>query len=101
MMAIVSLGELIYVPHKQALMADIIPSDKRGSYMAMNTTTTRGAVMFGSLAVTLGAIVPKWVVTLEILIIGMASIWFFLKLCLAVFPVKNSERKEADVKIEF
>ncbi|CAM4255816.1 major facilitator superfamily protein [Paenibacillus macerans] len=100
MMAVVSLGELIYVPHKQALMADIIPNDKRGSYMAMNAVTTRGAVMLGSLAVTLGAVVPKYVVSLEIFIIGMASIWFFFKLLSTIFPAEISKSKEADANID-
>ncbi|NQX46965.1 MFS transporter [Paenibacillus tritici] len=96
MMAIVAIGELIYIPHKQALMADIIPDDKRGSYMALNAITTRGAVMLGSMAVTLGAIFSKYILSIEIFLVGLASCLLFSKLISAAHHAKGSRSNKTE-----
>jgi DHA1 family multidrug resistance protein B-like MFS transporter len=59
-MALGTLGELVYVPVRQALMAELVPADRRGSYMAVNTVTFRGSQMIGSLSISLTAILPAW-----------------------------------------
>ncbi|RFT97706.1 MFS transporter [Paenibacillus jamilae] len=85
-MLILSIGEVIYIPRKQALLADIMPSDKRGSYMAINSLTTRGAMMIGSLSVTFGAYVPSWIIGLEMFLLGVISVFLYIH----VFALKRS-----------
>lgn len=58
-MAVVTLGELIWVPIKQAMMAEMAPEQNRSAYMAVNGLVFRGAMVLGSSAVTLGAYLPS------------------------------------------
>ncbi|MEO3945436.1 MFS transporter [Gorillibacterium sp. CAU 1737] len=80
MMGIVSLGEMIYNPRKQAVLADLIPAEQRGSYMAMNAFAMRGAMMIGSLSVMLGSLVPPWAMGVELLLAGGVSVLLYRKL---------------------
>ncbi|WP_058301256.1 MFS transporter [Gorillibacterium timonense] len=80
MMVVVSFGEMIYAPRKQAVLADIVPADQRGSYMAINALTLRGAMMIGSLAVTLGAYIPAWAMGAELAVAGLASMLLYRKM---------------------
>jgi DHA1 family multidrug resistance protein B-like MFS transporter len=60
LMAIATMGELVMVPSEQALMADMIPSDARSSYMAIGNVFCRLGIMFGSLSVTIGHFLTHW-----------------------------------------
>jgi len=80
MMTVVSFGEMIYAPRKQAVLADIVPENQRGSYMAVNALTMRGAMMIGSLSVTLGGFIPVWGMGLELAVLGLASMALYRKM---------------------
>ncbi|SFX71758.1 MFS transporter, DHA1 family, multidrug resistance protein B [Thermoactinomyces sp. DSM 45891] len=68
-------GELMYIPILQSLMVDIIPPESRGAYMATNEFGNLGALMLGSLAVSLGAIFPTWTMGGIILFCGIISLF--------------------------
>ncbi|MRX72434.1 MFS transporter [Bacillus lacus] len=51
---ILSIGELIYVPTRQSLLADMIDESKRGAYMAFNGFVFQIGKMFGALGIVVG-----------------------------------------------
>lgn len=77
MIAMLTVGELLTIPVKQAMLAELVPDDKRGSYMAVYRLSFRAASVLGSLSVTLGAILPSWGIGAEMLLLGGAAIWLF------------------------
>lgn len=79
MMGVATIGELISVPGSQAMLADIVPDDKRGSYMAVNGLTYRVASFVGSTSVTVGAFVPSWAMGLEVFASGLLGIFLCSK----------------------
>lgn len=52
---LLSLGELLYVPTQQTLLAALIPEDRRGAYLAVNGQTFTVAKWLAALGVPLGA----------------------------------------------
>lgn len=76
-MILVAVGELIYIPIKQSLLADIIPDEQRGAYMATNGLTFRGATILGSLAVTIGAFLPSSIMGILFFLTGISSIFLY------------------------
>ncbi|WNB90204.1 MFS transporter [Bacillus sp. NEB1478] len=53
-MIIATIGELMYVPVKQAYMAEIPPEDSRSAYMAVSGMIFNGAMVIAALSITLG-----------------------------------------------
>jgi DHA1 family multidrug resistance protein B-like MFS transporter len=78
MVALATIGELIWVPIKQAKMADLAPAEHRSAYMSMNGLIYRGAVTIASLSVTLGDYLPSIAMSALILLIGATSLLLFL-----------------------
>ncbi|EIT86230.1 major facilitator family transporter [Fictibacillus macauensis ZFHKF-1] len=70
-MTFATLGEIMYIPIKQSIMADIIHEDARSSYLAINGLTFQVAKVLGALGITIGAFVPSWGMAV---IYGLASI---------------------------
>jgi DHA1 family multidrug resistance protein B-like MFS transporter len=79
MIVVLTVGELLIIPVKQAMLADLVPEDRRGSYFAINGLTFRGASILGSLALTLGGYVPSWVIGAEMGLLGLGSLLLFGK----------------------
>lgn len=76
-MCLLTVGELVTTPTIQGLLADIIPENKRSSYLAINGLIFRGASIIGSLSITLGAYVPSGGIGFGVLVLGLVSIYFF------------------------
>ncbi|WP_053217078.1 MDR family MFS transporter [Virgibacillus senegalensis] len=51
---VLSIGELLYVPTRQSLLADIVDDSKRGAYMAFNGFVFQVGKMFGALGIIIG-----------------------------------------------
>ncbi|GEB76465.1 MDR family MFS transporter [Sporolactobacillus inulinus] len=60
MIGILSLGELMYVPVCQTLLASMTQEKVRGSYMAVYGLVFQGAKVMGSLGVMIGAFLPSY-----------------------------------------
>ncbi|MEU9647493.1 MFS transporter [Streptomyces sp. NPDC048110] len=58
--AVFTIGELMNVPVKQALLANMIPSTARPKYMAVYNLSIRVAQMLASLCITLAAWTGPW-----------------------------------------
>jgi len=77
-MSIATIGEIIYVPQKQAILAEIIPNEQRGSYLAVYDLTFKSASMLGALSVTIGEYLSSFVMGLTFFLAGVISIILFL-----------------------
>ncbi|WP_405054363.1 MFS transporter [Tepidibacillus marianensis] len=85
-----TIGEMIYVPVHQTIMADIIDDQARGAYMAINGLVFQGAKMLGALGLILGSVVGGMGMAIIYLLIALLSILLFK---IALQP-KSSIKKE-------
>ncbi|MBH0357281.1 MDR family MFS transporter [Bacillus toyonensis] len=74
-----TVGEMMYVPVRQSIMADMVPDEARGSYMAINGMVFQMAKMNGALGVMLGSFITSWGMSALYFIVGMSSILLFMK----------------------
>ncbi|MGE1130191.1 MDR family MFS transporter [Bacillus wiedmannii] len=74
-----TVGEMMYVPVRQSIMADMVPNEARGSYMAINGMVFQVAKMNGALGVMLGSFLASWGMSVLYFIVGMSSILLFMK----------------------
>ncbi|WP_214483789.1 MFS transporter [Bacillus sp. SM2101] len=51
---VLSIGELLYVPTRQSLLADIVDDSRRGAYMAFNGFVFQIGKLFGALGIIVG-----------------------------------------------
>lgn len=93
-MFVVTIGELMWVPIKQAYLGDIAPSDARSSYMAVNSLTGSGAMIIGAVFISLGGWVSSWVMGSMFLILGFSSILMLVK----ILPDLHSRREQHEKK---
>ncbi|MCA1065727.1 MFS transporter [Rossellomorea aquimaris] len=54
---VLTIGELLYVPTRQSLLADIVDDSKRGAYMAMNGLVFQVGKMIGAAGLIVGNII--------------------------------------------
>ncbi|GGJ66899.1 MDR family MFS transporter [Deinococcus aquiradiocola] len=73
---VLTVGELLYVPTRQALLADLVPEDRRGAYLAVNGQVFTLAKWVATLGLPLGAV---WGAS------GMAALTFALGLLGVLF----------------
>lgn len=73
--AILSIGELLYVPTRQSLLAEIVDDRKRGAYMAFNGFVFQIGKLFGALGIILGEAIGG---------IGMSFIYMIF-VCLGIY----------------
>jgi len=73
-MVLVSLGELILVPVRQSLLAELTPESQRSSYLAIDSFMEQGMMIIGGAAITIGGIVPGYIMSLGFLVMGMAGV---------------------------
>ncbi|MGL5859399.1 MAG: MFS transporter [Angustibacter sp.] len=66
---VLTIGELMSVPVKQALLADLVPEHSRTRYLAVYNLNIRVAQGLAAACVTLGAVLPAW---------GMAALYLAL-----------------------
>lgn len=86
---IFTLGELLYVPIHQSILAELIDDNMRSQYIAVNSLRVRGAMIIGSLGVTIGAFVPNFVMAIIYLILGGISILLYNIIYMKKFSVKK------------
>ncbi|MZQ87272.1 MFS transporter [Paenibacillus sp. 5J-6] len=76
-MFIATVGELMYVPIKQAYLGNIAPDHARSSYMALFGMVYKGATLLGGLGVILGGWMPSWLMATLIAISGVIGMIMF------------------------
>ncbi|WP_242253677.1 MFS transporter [Bacillus cereus group sp. BfR-BA-01379] len=86
-----TVGEMMYVPVRQSIMADMVPNEARGSYMAINGMVFQVAKMNGALGVMIGSFLASWGMSVLYFIVGMSSILLFMK---AIGKEKYEDERE-------
>ncbi|WLD94731.1 MFS transporter [Alkalihalobacillus sp. AL-G] len=87
---ILSVGELMYVPTRQSILADIVDDTKRGAYMAFNGFVFQIGKLFGALGIIVGEAIGG---------LGMAILYVLFAL-IGVFLVRVSiQMKETRGKL--
>lgn len=74
LMLVATIGEITYVPLKQAMLVQLVPDHARSSYMALSSMSNRVAIMLSGLNMILGGLLPTGVMALFILLTGVTGI---------------------------
>ncbi|QAS54417.1 MDR family MFS transporter [Halobacillus litoralis] len=74
--AVLSIGELLYVPTRQSILADIVDDSRRGAYMAFNGLVFQLGKMLGALGLILGNILGGYGMGMFYLVLVVAGIFF-------------------------
>lgn len=74
-----TIGEMMYVPVRQSIMADMVQDDARSSYMAINGMVFQMAKMFGALGIMIGSFLPSLGMGVLYFLIGVSGIFLFKK----------------------
>ncbi|MBB6672165.1 MFS transporter [Cohnella nanjingensis] len=91
-MMIATIGELVYVPLRQALMVQLVPDHARSSYMAVNSMTNRISQLVSGLNVVIGGFLSAGAMAAFILATGMIG-WAILA---SILPgIRRQEAAEA------
>ncbi|MFG0213537.1 MDR family MFS transporter [Brevibacillus porteri] len=69
-----TMGELIHAPIRQTYLAQIVKDDLRSSYMAVNGLVVPGARIMGAVGITLGAVLPSYLMALLIFSLGIIGV---------------------------
>ncbi|KGP73791.1 MDR family MFS transporter [Pontibacillus yanchengensis] len=73
---VLSVGELLYVPTRQSILADIVDDSSRGAYMAVNGLVFQLGKMLGALGLIVGNIIGGVGMSLLYLLLIIAGIFF-------------------------
>lgn len=85
---VLSIGELLYVPARQTILADIIDDSQRGAYMAFNGFIFQVGKIFGSLGIIVGEKIGGY---------GMGVLYvlfIFLGISLTWIGIRKKENRE-------
>ncbi|WP_106495368.1 MFS transporter [Lentibacillus sp. Marseille-P4043] len=93
---IFSVGELLYVPMRQTLLADIVNEQARSSYMAINSLSIQMGRISGSLGIILGAIIGSWGMSVLYIVLGIATILLFNR-SLKLYKYHKSKHKVSNL----
>jgi len=72
---ILTIGEIMYIPTRQTILASIINNAKRGSYMAINGLVFQFGSLFGALGIIIGSVIGG---------VGMGIVYLFFAI-IAIF----------------
>ncbi|MBD1372759.1 MFS transporter [Hazenella sp. IB182357] len=74
--ALYTFGELLFVPARQSLLADIIDPSQRGAYLAVNGFILHFGKLFGAAGLTIGARIGSIGMGMLILLVTLLSVLF-------------------------
>jgi MFS transporter, DHA1 family, multidrug resistance protein B len=77
-MLVAAIGELIYVPIKQALLVNLVPDHSRSSYMAVNNMASRASFILAGLNVIIGGFLSPGSMALLIFLTGILGLVLLL-----------------------
>ncbi len=87
---ILSIGELMYVPTRQSILADIVDDSRRGAYMAFNGFVFQIGKMVGALGIIIGEAIGG---------VGMGVLYFVFALLGIVFTKMAIQMRSVNGKI--
>ncbi|WP_270996808.1 MDR family MFS transporter [Listeria seeligeri] len=74
--AVLSIGELLYVPTRQTILATIVDDNKRGAYMAFNGIIFQIGKMIGSVSLVFAPFIGKYGMGIFTIALGIVTIGF-------------------------
>lgn len=74
--AVLSIGELLYVPTRQTILAAIVDDNKRGAYMAFNGVIFQMGKMVGSVSLVFAPFIGKYGMAVFTILLGILAIAF-------------------------
>lgn len=74
--AVLSIGELLYVPTRQTILAAIVDDNRRGAYMAFNGIIFQIGKMIGSVSLVFAPFIGKYGMATFTILLGVLSIVF-------------------------
>ncbi|MCP1182757.1 MFS transporter [Paenibacillus sp. 1781tsa1] len=74
---LLTIGELMYSPVRQVMLAGMIPDSDRAAYMAADGLSYNVAALLGSLGLTIGAFLPSYVMAVLYVLMGLGALIFF------------------------
>ncbi|MBF2442784.1 MFS transporter [Listeria innocua] len=74
--AVLSIGELLYVPTRQTILAAIVDDNRRGAYMAFNGIIFQIGKMIGSVSLVFAPFIGKYGIAAFTILLGVLSIVF-------------------------
>lgn len=80
-----TLGELLYVPIHQALLARLMDESRRSQYLAVNGLRYRGALLIGAVSVSLYGWIPPFMMAVVYITFGATAIWLYQKVYRSLF----------------
>ncbi|KOP70192.1 MFS transporter [Lysinibacillus sp. FJAT-14745] len=92
-MFIGTIGELMFVPIKQAMIGELAPSNARSTYMAFNSLTTYGAMIVASLLIIIGQWIRPIYMSGLLLILGLTGTFLYYILTKSLYS--NVSEKNA------
>lgn len=75
LMVFISLGELMYIPVRQSLLADLADESYRSSYLALNSFIGQGTMIIAGAAITIGGSVSAIIMSCSFFILGMVGVF--------------------------
>lgn len=89
-----TLGELMYSPIRQTILAGIVNEKSRASYMAVDNLSYNVAMLIGSFGLTLGAWLPSSVMSIIYFGLGISGLICYRK---AIELKQNSTKSQHDL----
>ena len=74
---LLTIGELMYAPVRQVMLAGMIPDSDRAAYMVADGLSYNVAALLGSIGLTIGAFLPSYVMAVLYVLMGLAALVFF------------------------
>lgn len=93
-MFIGTIGELMYVPIKQAMLGDMAPPNARSTYMAFNSMTIYGAMVVSSLLIIVGEWIPPIFMGVLLLILGLTGTFFYYLITKTLYTMVSDVNEE-------
>jgi MFS transporter, DHA1 family, multidrug resistance protein B len=91
---VLTIGELLYVPTRQSILAEIVDDSQRGAYMAMNGLVFQLGKMLGALGLIVGNIIGGIAMGASFLILVVLGI-LFSKMAIKQGKVKYDKASSA------
>jgi MFS transporter, DHA1 family, multidrug resistance protein B len=92
---IATLGELAFIPAKQAYLASLIPDDARGSYMAVYGLSFHFSGIIAAVFVMLSGIISAGMITFLFMLMGAVSLIIYYVLFQTEHEEKSMEKTTA------
>jgi len=76
-MLMATVGEALFIPIRQSYMAQLIPMDKRSSYIAVHGSIKSLSLFIASMVLIIGQVASKEMISLLILLTGVVGVILF------------------------